>query len=85
MTGSISPEDRALIERTRKLNKTLSVFVFAIQERCNIPAESQTGIADMLLALADTIRERASQQAADNALPITAPTLPRSIDPHDSP
>lgn len=81
MTGSISPEDRALIERTRKVNKTLSVYVFAVQERSNIPADSQIGIADMLVALADTIRERTSQQADDNALSIAAPALPRSAGP----
>ena len=67
MTGELSPEDRALIERTRKVNKTLSMFVFALQERGRIPTDSQLGIADLLVALADTIRERVTQQAAKSA------------------
>jgi hypothetical protein len=64
MTGELSPEDRALIERTRKTNKTLSMFVFALQERSRLPSKSQLAIADLLVALADTIRERAAEQAA---------------------
>ncbi len=63
MTDSISPEDRTLIERTRKVNKTLSVFVFALQERSNIPFESQVGIADVLEALAGAVRMRARGSA----------------------
>lgn len=66
MTGSISSDDRALIERIRRVNKTLSMFVFALQEQSNVPTESQLGIADMLVALAETVRVRASQQAAGN-------------------
>ncbi len=64
MTDTISLEDRALIERTRKINKTLSLFIFALQERSDIATESQVGIADMLTALADTIRVRAASRAA---------------------
>jgi hypothetical protein len=64
VTGPISPEDRALIEHTRKVNKTLSLFVFALQERSNVPTDSQIGIAEMLVALADTIKTRAAERAA---------------------
>ncbi|MFL6140430.1 MAG: hypothetical protein ACJ72N_00995 [Labedaea sp.] len=60
MSGAILPQDRALIEQVRKVNKTLSLFVFALQERSNISPESQIGIADMLVDLADTVRERPS-------------------------
>lgn len=70
MNDQISPEDRALIERTRKVNKTLSMFVFALQERSRIPADSQLGIADLLETLAGTIRERAGRQDID---PATGP------------
>jgi hypothetical protein len=51
----IAAEDRALIERVRMVNKTLSIFVFAIQEG---GAEGHIEIADALVALADTIRDR---------------------------
>jgi hypothetical protein len=66
----ITPEDRALIERTRKVNKTLSMYVFALQERARIPADSQLGIADLLETLAEAIRERAARQDAD---PVSGP------------
>lgn len=84
MTGTISADDRALIERTRSVNKTLSLFVFALQERGNIPADSQVGIAAMLDALADTIRERASQPANPvngHAVTTGLPALPPSSGP----
>ena len=64
VTGQLSAEDRALIEQTRKTNKTLSMFVFALQERSRLTVETQLGIVDMLAALADTIRTRATQQTA---------------------
>jgi hypothetical protein len=60
MSGAIIPQDRALIEQVRKVNKTLSLFVFALQERSNMSPESQIGVADMLADLADTVRERGS-------------------------
>jgi hypothetical protein len=66
----ISPEDRALIERTRKVNKTLSMFVFAVQEQSSMPAAVHLDIADLLETLADTIRERAGQQ---DAAPASGP------------
>ena len=47
-----------------RLDGTLSLFVFALQERSNVPTESQVGIADMLVALADTLRARAANRAA---------------------
>jgi hypothetical protein len=62
----ISPFDHELIERTRKINKTLSLFVFALQEQSDIPAASQVEIANVLVSLADTIRTRASSQPASN-------------------
>lgn len=69
---SISPEDRALIERTRRVNKTLSIFVFALQERSDIPTEGQLGIADMLESFAGTIRARAfAACGVGNATPWT--------------
>lgn len=55
----IATEDRALIERVRMVNKTLSIFVFAIQEG---GAEGHIEIADALVALADAIRDRVSGQ-----------------------
>jgi hypothetical protein len=58
VTDSISPADRALIEHTRKVNKTLSLFVFALQERSNMTSESHLGIAEMLVTLANAIRMR---------------------------
>jgi len=67
VTDPISPEDHALIEQTRKVNKTLSLFVFALQERSDIATESQTDIADMLTALAETVRARAANRAAERA------------------
>jgi hypothetical protein len=60
MSGAILPQDRALIEQVRKVNKTLSLFVVALQERSDISPESQIGVADMLVDLADTVRERGS-------------------------
>lgn len=76
MTFPISPEDHALIEHTRTVNKTLSVLVFALQEGGNIPAESQVDIADTLVALADTIRARACQESDTNG--STTPFLDRA-------
>lgn len=64
MTGTINPEDRELIEQTRQVNKTLSVFVFALQECDTVPTSSLLGITDMLAALTDTLRARASKQEA---------------------
>jgi hypothetical protein len=66
----IGPEDRALIEHTRKVNKTLSMFVFAVQEQSSMPAAVHLDIADLLVTLADTIRERAGQQ---DAAPASGP------------
>lgn len=64
----ISAEDRALIERVRMVNKTLSILVFAVQEGSALPAEGHSGIADALVALADTIRNRASGQNSSESL-----------------
>ncbi len=62
MAHSISPDDRALIERIRATNKVLSLLVFALQEG-NVPKGDRRGIADMLTKLADEIREQAPRQA----------------------
>lgn len=67
MTASISPEDRPLIEHTRKVNKTLSILVLALQEGAKVPAETHIGIADQLVELADNIRARGSQQCANGS------------------
>jgi hypothetical protein len=64
VTASISPEDRMLIEHARKVNKTLSMLVFALQERAKVAAETHIGIADQLVELADNIRARGSRQCA---------------------
>lgn len=86
MTGELSAEDRALIEQTRKTNKTLSMFVFALQERSQLTGETQLGIVDMLGALADTIRARATQQTIipDGAV-IEDDSRPLTLEPiHES-
>ena len=68
VTGAIDPEDRELIEQTRQVNKTLSVFVFALQECGAVPATGLLHITDMLVALADSLRARASRQQAMSPL-----------------
>jgi protein-L-isoaspartate(D-aspartate) O-methyltransferase len=62
VTSTINPEDRELIEQTRQVNKTLSVFVFALQECGTVPAAGLLHITDMLVTLADNLRARASRQ-----------------------
>lgn len=57
----MNADDRELIERTRKINKTLSVFVFALQEAVAIPPDSQIEIAEQLTALSEAIRARADR------------------------
>lgn len=83
MTGELSAEDRILIERTRKVNKTLSMFVFALQEQSRIPIDGQLGIADLLVALAATIRTRADRQTVgDNGAVIEgASSWPLALEP----
>ena len=56
-----------LIERVRMVNKTLSIFVFAVQEG-GVPAEGHIDIADALVALADTIRNRAPKRNNSESL-----------------
>lgn len=68
VTGTIDPEDRELIEQTRQVNKTLSVFVFALQERGAVPATGLLHITEMLVALAGILRARASRQQAVSSL-----------------
>lgn len=61
VTGAISREDHALIERTRKVNKTLSMFVLALQECRDISPETQANIADTLVTLADAVQRRTAR------------------------
>lgn len=69
MIGAINSEDRELIEQTRQVNKTLSVFVFALQECGAVSTRGLIRITDMLIALADTLRARALRQEATSPLP----------------
>lgn len=64
MTGPIDADDRMLIERTRKINKTLSMFVFALQEGDVVSVENQLLIADLLAELEGSIRARADRNEA---------------------
>jgi hypothetical protein len=63
----MNADDHELLERTRKINKTLSLFAFALQEDAEISSENQLEIADLLVALADAIRARATTQQAAHA------------------
>jgi hypothetical protein len=63
MAAEIPPDDRELIEHARKINKTLSLFVLALQECVEIPVDGQLTIADTVDALAEAIRARANSEA----------------------
>lgn len=64
--AGITPFDSELIEHTRKINKTLSMFVFALQEGGEIPVEGQLAIVSFLETLAETVLLRAAAQLSDN-------------------
>lgn len=66
--SQISQADHELIEQTRKVNKTLSLLVFALQERSTIPTETLAGIDEMLTALAGEIRERVARRTDSEPL-----------------
>lgn len=50
------------------VNKTLSLFVFAVQEGSDLSAGGHSKIADALVALADTVRDRAPEQSGSEPL-----------------
>lgn len=74
--------DRELIERTRMINKTLSMFVFALQEELCISVDRQLDVVEMLLALSEAVLARAEQQAATEHRPgIVDSPAPRLLEP----
>jgi hypothetical protein len=75
IVADMDVSDRALIESVRKANKTLSLFVFVLQENGKMSAEDQRHIANMLVALAEVIESRVVQQSDVGAddLPVLVP------------
>lgn len=64
----MTADDHELLERTRKINKTLSMFVFALQEDAEMSIDNQLEIAHLLDALAEAIRARAAQQGNETGI-----------------
>jgi hypothetical protein len=69
---TIGLDDRVLIERVRMVNKTLSIFVVALQEG-DVSEDDRLDIAAMLTAVADTIREEVSPQSNSESSPDGGP------------
>lgn len=73
INGPLSPHERGLIEQVRKVNKLLSLYVLAIQERKPLTADEHGGLARALRSMADAIERegtRASGQLPTNARPL---------------
>lgn len=69
----LSDHERGLIEQARKVNKVLSLYVMAIQERKPLSADEHGGIARALRRVADVIERegrRAPGQLPTNASPV---------------
>jgi hypothetical protein len=50
------------------VNKVLSIFVLSVQQGSDLSAGGHIEIADALVALADTIRDRAPEQSGSEPL-----------------
>jgi hypothetical protein len=50
------------------VNKTLSIFVLAVQEGSDLSVGGYSKIADALVALADAVRDRAPEQNSSESL-----------------
>lgn len=69
----LSEHERFQIEQARKVNKLLSLYVLAIQERKPLTAEEHGGLAGALRRVADTIEQegtRAPGQLPTKAQPV---------------
>lgn len=53
----LTPHERGLIEQARKVNKLLSLYVLAIQERKLLTADEHGGLARTLRGVADVIEQ----------------------------
>jgi hypothetical protein len=74
----LTPHERELIEQARKVNKLLSLYVLAIQERKPLSADEHSGLARALRGVADTIERegtRVAGQLPTNAQPVIEGSL----------
>ena len=74
----LSSHERGLIEQTRRINKLLSLYVLAIQERKPLTEGEHEGLARALRSVADVVEKegaRASGQQPTSALPVTEGTV----------
>jgi hypothetical protein len=77
-TEPLSPHERGLIEQARKVNKLLSLYVLAIQERKSLSADEYGGLARALRSVADVI-EREGRRAPDQLPSSAEPVIDGSI------
>lgn len=81
----MTADDHELVERTRKINKTLSMFVFALQEDAELSIDNQLEIAKLLEALAEAIRDRAARHGDEiSSAPVVIEgdgVQPRALEP----
>jgi hypothetical protein len=73
MEEPLSPHERGLIEQTRKINKLLSLYVLAIQERKPLTEGEHGGLARALRSTADVVEQEGTRtpvQRPTNARPL---------------
>ena len=69
----LSEHERYQIEQARKVNKLLSLYVLAIQERKPLTAEEYGGLARALRSVADVIEQEGKRA------PVQLPTDTRPL------